>query len=124
VEAVYFIRLLLTSSSATFLCPAVPDRGEDQPAPPADRRGTRAQSRGRETADEVCHGNPASARPCLRPGSVWLDLQVGSGVGLTLNWLPRFVVSGESCQRLEECGCPSCEMFSIPYFIILLSPDV
>lgn len=79
----YFIRLPLTASSAIFLCPAVPDRGEDQSASPADWGGTRAQNRGRETTIEVCHGNPASACSCLHPGSVWLDLQVGSAVADT-----------------------------------------
>lgn len=113
----YFIRL--TASSATFLCPAVPDGGEDQSAPPADWGGTRAQNGGRETTDEVCHGNPASARSCLHPSSVRLDLQVGSGVGLILKCLPHFLVASETCQRLEECGYPSCEMFSMPYFTIL-----
>ena len=102
VEAVYFIGLPLTASSVTFLCPAVPNRGEDRSAPPADRGGIRAQNGGRETTDEVCHRNPASACSCLHPGSVWLDLQVGSAVGLLLKCLPHFVVAGETCQRLEE----------------------
>lgn len=63
-------------STATFLCPPVSDGGEDHFAPPADQGGTRAQNGGRETTDEVYARSPASAHSRLRPGSVWLDLQV------------------------------------------------
>lgn len=72
--------LPLTSISAGFFCPTVTYGGEDQPAPPADQGGTRAQDGGRETTHEVCFRNPAGAHSCLCPGSVRLDLQVSTWV--------------------------------------------
>lgn len=69
------------------LCFAVPDRGKDHSAPAADRGGAGAQrNRGGEASREVFHGNPAGARPCLHPGAVWLDLQVGRAAGMGLEY--------------------------------------